>query len=103
MKRKDKRAGLQTRAKARKAARGKVSAATRVKAQPSRDKVRAHRARMRARGFRLVQMWLPDTRTPHFAAQAHRASVAIAHGPSEQQDQTFIDAVSWWTSEENAG
>ncbi len=58
---------------------------------------------MRARGFRLVQMWLPDTRTPEFAAQAHRASLAIANSPTEREDQAFIDAVSWWTSEENLG
>jgi Protein of unknown function (DUF3018) len=58
---------------------------------------------MRARGFRLVQMWLPDPRTPKFAAQAHRASLAIANSPTGREDQEFIDAVSWWTSEENAG
>jgi len=69
----------------------------------SRDKVRAHRERMRARGFRLVQMWLPDTRTSKFAAQAHRASLAIANSPTEREDQQFVDAVSWWTSEENTG
>jgi hypothetical protein len=67
----------------------------------SREKVRAHRDRMRARGFRLVQMWLPDTRSREFAARAHRASLAIANSPSEREDQAFIDAVSWWTSAEN--
>ena len=56
---------------------------------------------MRARGFRLVQMWLPDTRTTKFAVQAHRASLAIANSPTERQDQQFIDTVAWWTSPEN--
>jgi hypothetical protein len=86
----------------RKTSRRKVSAA-KGPLQPCCDKIRDHRARMRARGFRLVQMWLPDTHTPEFAAQAHRASLAIADGPSEREDQEFIDAASWWTSEENAG
>jgi Protein of unknown function (DUF3018) len=57
---------------------------------------------MRARGFRLVQMWLPDTRTPEFAAQAHSASLAVADSPTERDDQAFIDAVQGWTSEERA-
>ncbi len=32
-------------------------------AKSSRDKVRAYRKRMRAKGLRLVQMWLPDVKT----------------------------------------
>ena len=67
---------------------------------PSRDKVRAHRARLRKRGFRLVQMWLPDTRTKAFAEQAHKDSVAIAHNESEAADQAWVDAMSWWNSPE---
>ena|SRR5437879_6022651 len=78
---------------------------TRAKTSPiksSREKVGAYRQRMRAKGFRLIQMWLPDTRTPEFAALAHQASLAIANSPTEQDDQAFIDSVSWLTSEENA-
>ncbi len=79
----------------------KASASKPSRAKPSRDKVRAYRERMRAKGLRLVQMWLPDTRTPAFAAQAHRDSLAIANSPTEREDQAFIDSVSWWASEEN--
>lgn len=79
-----------------------ISQSKTSEAKPSRDKVRAYRKRMRAKGFRLVQMWLPDTRTPEFAAQAHRDSLAIANSPTEQDDQAFIDSVQCWTSEENA-
>jgi hypothetical protein len=67
---------------------------------PSRDKVRAYRKRMRAKGLRLVQMWLPDTSTPEFKAQAHRDSVAIANSQDEQEMQAFLDSASWWNSEE---
>jgi hypothetical protein len=66
----------------------------------SRERVRAYRKRMRAKGLRLVQMWLPDTRTPEFAAQAHRTSLAIANSPTEAEDQNFVDAISWWNSDE---
>ena len=70
------------------------------KPQTSREKVRAHREQMRKRGFRLVQLWLPDTRSKEFAERAHRASLAIAHSASDAEDQAFLDSVSWWNSEE---
>jgi len=59
-----------------------------------RDKVRAHRERLRAQGLRPIQMWVPDTCSADFAAEAHRESVAIANSPHEAEDQAFIDAIS---------
>jgi hypothetical protein len=47
-------------------------------------------------------MCLPDTRTAEFAAQAHADSLAIANSSTEQDDQAFIDSVSWWNSEQVA-
>jgi hypothetical protein len=78
----------------------KSPAAKALAAKSSRDKVREHRKRMRAKGLRLVQMWLPDTRTPEYREQAHRASLAIARSQTEQEEQAFIDSVSWWSSKE---
>jgi hypothetical protein len=49
---------------------------------------------MRARGFRPVQIWVPDTRTAKFRADAHRQSLLIARSEGEADDQAFIDAVS---------
>jgi Antitoxin MazE-like len=106
MKRKNKnnRAAAPARARAapRKTAKPKTTPNKRGVSKSSRDKVRAHRARMRKRGFRLVQMWLPDTRTKEFAEQAHRDSLAIANSPTEAEDQAFVDSVSWWNSPEAA-
>ena len=62
----------------------------------SRDKVRAHRVRMRKRGMRLIQMWVPDVRSKAFKRQAHLDSLAIANSPRESDDQAFIDSVSVW-------
>ena len=62
----------------------------------SRNKVRAHRARLRARGLRPIQLWVPDVRQPEFAAEAHRQSQAVAASFGEREDQAFIDAVSEW-------
>ena len=64
------------------------------KRKSTRDKVRAHRARLRAQGLRPIQMWVPDTRSPVFAAEAHRQSQAVARGAHARRDQDFIDAIS---------
>ncbi|HWH18068.1 MAG TPA: antitoxin MazE family protein [Allosphingosinicella sp.] len=61
---------------------------------PSRDKVRNHRARMRARGMKLVQFWVPDMDSPAFKAEARRQSRLIALGPREAEDQAFVDSIS---------
>lgn len=60
----------------------------------SRDKVRAHRERLRAEGLRPIQIWVPDSRTPAFRAAAHRQSLAVAQSASAADDQAFIDAAS---------
>ncbi len=60
----------------------------------SREKARAYRERMRAKGLRPVQLWVTDTRSPEFAAEARRQSLAVANSPTEADDQAFIDAIS---------
>ncbi len=60
----------------------------------SRDKVRTYRQRMRARGLRPIQIWVPDTRTAAFRTQAHRQSLAVAQSEFAREDQDFIDAIS---------
>jgi hypothetical protein len=65
----------------------------------TRQKVRAHRERLRRRGMRPIQIWVPDVRSPAFIREAHRQSVIIANDPSEQEDQRFVDAISEWNAE----
>lgn len=60
----------------------------------SRDKVRAWRERLRKQGLRPIQIWVPDVRSPEFAAEAHRQSLAVAMSPGEAEDQAFIDAIT---------
>jgi antidote-toxin recognition MazE-like antitoxin len=60
----------------------------------SRYKVRAHRKRLRARGLRPIQVWVPDTRTAAFKVEAHRQSLVVAQSPHPRQDQNFIDTIS---------
>jgi antidote-toxin recognition MazE-like antitoxin len=65
----------------------------------SRDKVRAHRARLRRRGLRPIQIWVPDVRSRAFAREAHRQSLAVASNAYEREDQDFVDAISEWNPE----
>lgn len=60
----------------------------------SRDKVKAHRSRLRARGLRPIQIWVPDVGAASFRAEAHRQSLAVASSAAAADDQAFIDAVS---------
>jgi hypothetical protein len=64
------------------------------KRQSSREKVRTHRERLRAKGLRPIQIWVPDTRSLAFTAEAHRQSVIVARSRHAARDQDFIDAIS---------
>ncbi|MGH6899118.1 MAG: antitoxin MazE family protein [Geminicoccaceae bacterium] len=65
-----------------------------TRSRPARDKVRAHRQRLRERGLRPIQIWVPDVRSPAFKAEAHRQSLAVASSPHADEDQHFVDALS---------
>jgi DNA-binding LacI/PurR family transcriptional regulator len=65
-----------------------------AKQETSRDRVRGYRERLRRQGLRPIQIWVPDTRSPAFVAEAHRQSAAIAASQHEAEDQAFIDAIA---------
>ena len=67
---------------------------SRQKAAPSRNKVRAHRQRLRAQGLRPIQIWVPDTRSPRFAAEARRQCRRLAESRHAAGDQAFVDDIS---------
>lgn len=58
-------------------------------------RVRNYRKRMRDRGMRPIQIWVADTRTSEFAAEAHRQSAAVAASEHAADDQAYIDALSF--------
>lgn len=68
--------------------------ATASKSKTTRDKVRAHRERLRAQGMRPIQIWVPDVRARAFRDQARRQSRAVAASAYAREDQAFIDAAS---------
>lgn len=52
----------------------KTGAATR---SPGAERVRKHRAKMKAMGLKPVTLWLPDTRSPEYQEKIRRACEAI--------------------------
>jgi hypothetical protein len=47
--------------------------------------MRAYRERLRRRGLRLVQVWLPDVRSRRFAAEARRQSLRVSRDLAERE------------------
>lgn len=70
-----------------------------MKPVKSRDKVRAHRERLRRRGLRPIQISVPDVRSRSFAREAHRQSLLIGTVTLEREEQAFLDTVSEWPPE----
>lgn len=64
------------------------------KRKANRERVRAYRASMRAKGMKLVQIWVPDRDSPEYIAEARRQSRLIAESPLEAEDQAFVDSIS---------
>lgn len=63
-------------------------------------RVADHRARLRSQGLRPLQVWVPDTRSPGFAAEAHRQSLLAATSAGAEDDQAFVDAISAFNDEQ---
>lgn len=59
-----------------------------------RDRVARHRAAMRERGFRQIQIWVPDARTEQFKREARRQALAVAAADRAGNDQDFIEQIS---------
>jgi len=63
---------------------------------PIAARVRKHRKALRAAGLRPIQIWVPDVRSPSFAVQARRQSLAIARSAQERDDLAFIESIVNW-------
>jgi hypothetical protein len=79
--------------------RQKSSRVKRRTPMPSRDKVRAHRVRMRKQGMRPITIWVPDVRSPKFAAEARRQCRLANASPYARDDQAWVDAMSDWSAD----
>ncbi len=59
---------------------------------PARD--REHREHLRSQGMRLLEIWVPNVRSPEFRSEAHRQSLAVATSSRSRDDQAFIDLIT---------
>lgn len=67
----------------------------------SAGKVARYRERMRAAGLRPVQFWVPDTRSPEFAAQVRQQCQNLKGSPAEADVLRFTEEaathIEGWT------
>lgn len=60
---------------------------------PVSERVQKRRAALRAAGLRPVQIWVPDTRRPGFAAECRRQAALVAQADRTDADLgNFMDA-----------
>ena len=63
------------------------------------ERMKSYRVRQRAAGLRLVQLWLPDTRSPVFAAECRRQSALLRGDAAETETLEFIAQAAAWTDD----
>ncbi|HET7315301.1 antitoxin MazE family protein [Salinisphaera sp.] len=65
------------------------------------SRVQKHRDALRMAGLRPVQIWVPDTRGPHFAAECRRQSRLAAEADKTDTDleqvmeEALADMAGW--------
>lgn len=64
-----------------------------------RHRVARHRAQMRGRGLRPVQIWVPDRRSPEFSAAVENQSRIIREFDASDDTLDFLQDVADWPDE----
>ena len=78
---------------------GKVMATTTPRKSTSRDKVRAHRERLRRRGLRPIQILGSRCALANVRSRSAAAIRPVAASTFEAEEQAFVDVFSEWNSE----
>ena len=60
------------------------------------ERMRGYRSRKQAAGLRLIQLWVPDTRSPRFAAECRRQSRLMKGDAAEAGALEFIARTGAW-------
>lgn len=72
---------------------------SRPNAKSPATRVQRHRAEMRRRGFKLVQLWVPDPRAPGFREAVRRTRRFLERHPDREWDryaQRVLDEGPGW-------
>ena len=56
--------------------------------------MKRYRARKRAAGMKLIQLWVPDTSSPAFRRRLNRQMERLRNHPSEMELLDFLDDAS---------
>ena len=65
-----------------------------ITAPTSRDRTTRYRQALREKGLRPVQLWVPDTRAPEFAAEARRQCERINTADRAEGMMDWLEQVS---------
>jgi len=66
-----------------------------AKSKTGAQRVQRRRDKLRAAGLRPVQLWVPDTRAPGFAAECRRQCALLAsHSNRDLDDNAWLDALN---------
>ena len=55
------------------------------------SRVEKHRANLRHKGLKPVQIWVPDTRSKGFAQECKRQAMLVKNAEGEQEINDFIE------------
>jgi hypothetical protein len=69
---------------------------TKQSAQDSRSKFQRYRESKRAKGMRLLRVWVPDPRRPEFVREAERQAKLLRGRAEEREALGFIEAAFDW-------
>jgi len=58
------------------------------------ENVRRYRERMKAQGFRQLNLWVPDTRSPRFAEECRRQSRLAAGHDRDDDVMDLLEAAA---------
>ena len=62
----------------------------------SKEKQGRYRSRLREKGLRPVQIWVPDTRAAGFATECRRQARLAARSAQEKPVLDFVSAIADW-------
>lgn len=65
-----------------------------MNAPSKQSKFQAYRARKKALGLREVRMWVPDTRSPEFQAEAKRQAALLNHSEDEKEAIAMMERLA---------
>lgn len=65
-----------------------------MRASDVNARVQKHRDALRASGLRPIQIWVPDTRRPDFAAECLRQCLVVRNDPQEKDVMGWLEAAA---------